>query len=107
MPGLKKGITAFKSEDYTKAFELLKPIADRGNAEAQCIIANMYHLGLGLDCDISEAVKWYKKSANQGYGLAANNLGCIFMMGAPDIDASQAEAEKWYQKARRQGFLHT
>jgi TPR repeat protein len=49
MSDLKKGLTAFYSQDYTTAFSLLKPLADKGNAEAQCVIANIHHLGLGVE----------------------------------------------------------
>lgn len=95
-----------KAEDYSNAFRLLKPLADQGDAEAQCLIANMYHLGLGLERDVLEAVKWYKKSAHQGYSIASNNLAGILMSGDQGINPDQAEAEKWYQKAREQGFFH-
>lgn len=106
MSNLTAGLAAFEAEDYTNAFILLKPIADRGDAEAQCIVANMYHLGLGLERDILAAVKWYRKSAKQGYGVASNNLGGIFTMGDRGI-VEPIAAEKWYQKARKQGFLHS
>ncbi len=107
MSNLTAGLAAFEAEDYTNAFKLLKPIADRGDAEAQCIVANMYHLGLGLERDVLEAVKWYKKSAEQGYGVASNNLAEIFAIGDRGIAIDRAEADKWEQKARKQGFLHT
>ncbi|MUL36921.1 tetratricopeptide repeat protein [Gloeocapsopsis dulcis] len=107
MPNLAEGIAAFQAGGYTIAFKILKPIADDGDAEAQCIIANMYHLGLGLERNTLEAVKWYKKSAEQGYGLASNNLAGIFLVGDDGIEVDQAEAKKWYKKAREQGFLHT
>lgn len=107
MPSLILGLAAFEAKDYTKAFRLLKPIADQGDAEAQCLIGNMYQLGLGLERDVLEAVKWYKKSAKQGYGVASNNLAEILMVGDQGVAIAQAEAEKWYQKAREQGFLHT
>lgn len=68
MLDLADGLTAFKAQDYINAFRLLKPIADEGNAEAQCMIANMYHLGLGLKMDTLEAIQWYEKSPEQGYG---------------------------------------
>lgn len=106
MSNLIAGLASFEATNYPNAFELLKPIAERGDAEAQCLIANMYHLGLGLERNILEAVKWYKKSAAQGYGVASNNLSGIFMMGDEDIGIDRAEAEKWFQRAKEQGFLH-
>lgn len=107
MSNLTAGLAAFESEDYTNAFELLKPLADQGDAEAQCIIGNMYELGLGLESNVLEAVEWYRKSALQGYGVASNNLGTIFNSGHEGIPIDQAESNKWYQKAREQGFMHS
>lgn len=107
MSNLNAGLTAFNTEDYANAFELLKPLAEQGNAEAQCIIGNMYDLGLGLEKNILEAVEWYKKSSEQGYGVASNNLGTIFKLGREGIPVNQIESNKWYQKARNQGFMHS
>ena len=105
MQDLAPGLSAFEAKDYTKAFELLKPIADQGDAEAQCIIANMYHLGLGVERSIAEAIEWYTKSAAQDYGVASNNLAGIYTAGdgvAVDIEL----ANKWYRKAKEQGFMN-
>lgn len=107
MSNLLEGLAAFEAKDYTQAFRLLKPLADQGDAEAQCLIANMYHLGLGLDTDISEAIQWYQRSAEQGYGVASNNLGGILQTGEHGDALAPVEAQKWYQKAREQGFCHT
>jgi len=107
MPDLEKGLAAFNTQDYTQAFTLLKPLAEQGNAESQCMIASMYHLGLGRERIILEAIKWYIKSADQGYGVASNNLAGIYLCGADGVAADRTEAEKWFQKAREQGFSHT
>ncbi|MEG4067191.1 tetratricopeptide repeat protein [Microcoleus sp. Pol11C2] len=87
---------------------MLKPLAEQGNHEAQCIIASMYHLGLGREMMILEAIKWYIKSAEQGYGVASNNLAGIYICGGADaVAADRTQAEHWFQKAREQGFSHT
>jgi TPR repeat protein len=50
-------------------------------------------LGLGLAHDPSEAVEWYKKSAEQGYGVASNNLAEIILVGAQEEFPNRREAE--------------
>ena len=107
MSDLEKGLAAFNNEDYTQAFTLLKPLAEQGNAASQCIMASMYYLGLGREKMILEAIKWYIKSADQGYGVASNNLAGIYLCGGDGVAADRTEAEKWFQKAREQGFSHT
>ena len=105
MTTLEKGIDAFGSENYVEALHLLKPLAEQGNAEAQCIIANIYHLGLGVDKNGSEAIKWYTRSSEQGYAVASNNLAGIYLMGDCGVAANPKEAHKWHQLSQEQGFL--
>ncbi len=107
MSELEKGLAAFNTQDYTQAFTLLKPLAEQGNSECQCIIASMYHLGLGREKMILEAIKWYVKSAEQGYGIASNNLAGIYLSGADGVAADRTQADHWFQKAKEQGFSHT
>lgn len=107
MPGFEEGLREFEQGNYEKAYRLLKPIAENGDPESQCIIANMYHLGLGMEINGPEAVRWYKKSAEQGYGLASSNLSGIFMSGDCGVSPNQVEAERWRKRALEQGFPHT
>ena len=102
---LKAGLNAFQVKDYGKALELLKPIADEGAAEAQCIIGNMYQLGLGLERNILKAVKWYKKSAEKGYGVASNNLGEILRVGEKDGMNPPRQSSVFFHEAARPHLL--
>jgi TPR repeat protein len=99
-------LEAFQSQNYQLAFDLLKPLAESGNAEAQCMIATIYHLGLGHEINGVEALKWYFESAKQGYPVASNNLGTIYLMGDCGVEANRQEAARWYQLSREQGFPH-
>ena len=65
MSNLTAGLAAFEAKDYVEAFKLLMPVAEEGNAEAQCIIGSIYDLGLGAESNIIEAIRWYKKSSEQ------------------------------------------
>jgi len=95
------GIQEFRNQDYAEALPLLKASADSGSAEAQCLLGNLYQLGLGgTDIDQAEAMRWYYRSANQGYSVATNNLaGMVWPM-------SREAASALYQLARQQGFDH-
>ena len=44
---------------------LLKPITDQGNAEAQINLGVLYANGWGVAQDYVEALKWYRKAADQ------------------------------------------
>ncbi len=93
---MEAALTAFRSQDYTRARKLLQPLAEQGNTLAQCLLGNIYQLGLGIEADHATAISWYRKSAEQGYGLASSNLAG--MLSDPE------EVNYWYQKAREQGF---
>jgi TPR repeat protein len=64
----------------------------------------MYQLGQGgLTKDEAEAVRWYRKSADQGNALGQNNLGSMYQFGLGGLTKDEAEAVKWYRKAAAQG----
>ena len=52
--------------------------------------------------DYAEAVKWYRKAAEQGYADAQYNLGSCYYNGK-GVPQNYAEAVKWYCKAVGQG----
>lgn len=95
-----EGLQAFQEKDYEKAYRSLIGFAEQRNPEAQCIIGNLCEWGFGRPRDEEEAVKWYLKSSEQGYGVASNNLGTIALCHG-EIE----RAREWYKKAEEQGFL--
>jgi TPR repeat protein len=101
---LENGIEAFKCGNYIESIELLHPLAEQGNAEAQCILGNIYHMGLGVNVDETKAVEWYQLSAQNGYAIASNNLAGIYLVGQCDVAEDYEEALKWCQLSKRQGF---
>ena len=52
--------------------------------------------------DATEAIKWYRKAADQGYAEAQNWLGDIYQDGI-FVAQDDTEAAKWYLKAAQQG----
>lgn len=80
------------------------PFANKGLAEAQCMIGSMYHLSLGTTANGPEAVKWYCKAAEQGYAVAYNNLGSLYTTGMPGVTADPSKARECYRKAAELGF---
>lgn len=98
------GIEAFKTKNYLEALKILEPFAAEENAEAQCILGNIYHLGLGVDTNGSEAVKWYSLSSNQGNAIASNNLAGIYFMGDCGVTQNYEEALRLCRLSQQQGF---
>ena len=52
--------------------------------------------------DLSEAVKWFRKAAEQGDASAQEGLGDCYRNGL-GVPRDLSEAVKWYRKAARQG----
>lgn len=57
------------------------------------------------DRNYTEAVKWYRKAAEQGCASAQNNLGVCYENGQ-GVTQSYTEAVKWYRKAAEQGYAY-
>ena len=62
--------------------------------------------GWGTEQDHSEAVKWYRKAAEQGHANAQNNLGWMYQNGW-GIEQDYYEAVKWYRKAAELGNVRS
>jgi len=109
---------AYHSGDYETAYRFIKPLAEGGLPEAQLNLGLMYEKGQGVPQDYAEALKWYRKAAEQGnakavmwYRKAAEQgnaeaqfgLGHMYdeRLGVPQ---DYAEAAKWYRRAAEQGF---
>ena len=56
----------------------------------------------GVPKDSAEAVRWYRKAAEQGVALAQLSLGVKYDYG-DGVPKDSAEAVKWYRKAAEQG----
>jgi hypothetical protein len=61
-----------------------------------------YYYGRGVTQSYTEAVKWYRKSAEQGNARAQYNLGYCYHYGQ-GVEQSYTEAVKWHRKSAAQG----
>lgn len=64
---------------------------------------NYYYGRNGFGQDYAEAVKWYRKAAEQGYARAQCDLGFMYENGRGVTKKDDYEAVKWYRKAADQG----
>ncbi len=62
----------------------------------------MYRDGHGVPQDYAEALKWYRKAADQGNARAQTILGFVYDTGQ-GVPQDYAEAVKWYRNAADQG----
>jgi TPR repeat protein len=73
-----------------------------GEAISQFTLGVRYLNGNGVAKDLVEAVKLFRKAADQGYAHAQSVLGACYMAGQ-GVTRDYAEAIKWFRKAADQG----
>ncbi len=59
-------IYKFHKNDYNQALYCYRRAAELGNSCGQLYLGDMYEEGRGVNKDIEEAVRWYRKAATQG-----------------------------------------
>lgn len=93
-----EALEAFRADppQWERGMSLVKS-ADQSNPELQCFIGDCYCKGCGVDADVDEAEKWYRKAAEQGFAVAQRRLGMCYEVDNP------REAVKWYRKAAENG----
>lgn len=80
---LTQGLEAYEKGDYTRARELLTPLAEHhGYVKAMNTLGLMSEQGLGQAADGADAEKWYKKAALLADEDAMYNLGILYGEGA-------------------------
>ena len=79
--GIDESLAAAERGDYATALRELQPLARAGDSDAQFALGNMYADGRGVPKSDVEAVKWYRRAADQGKANAQNNLGAMYAEG--------------------------
>jgi len=100
---LASGMAAFEAKHFDKAFMLLSPLANDGNAECQYRLAIMYQNGLGCAVNEKAALEWMRKAAAQNHAFAQHGIGFMYMQGEC-VEKDEAAAMEWFKKAADQGL---
>ena len=100
---LASGIAAFEAKEFRRAFQLLVPLAARGEPEAQFRVAVMCRNGLGGVANEALAFSTMRDAARQGHGLAQHGLGVMYLYGEC-VEKDEAEAAAWFRRAADQGL---
>lgn len=74
---VKRGVEAWEAGDYATAVKLWRPLAIKGDADAQFNLAQAYRFGRSVALDMKAAEDWYRRAAAQGHLQAEDNLGLI------------------------------
>jgi len=88
--------------DYATELQILRPLAEQGNALAQLGLGVMYANGQGVPQDDAQAVVWYRKAAEQGDADAQTIVALMYVNGH-GVSQDYTQALIWYRKAADQG----
>ena len=92
--------SAYQSGDYDRAIILVKPLAEKGDAEAQLSLGVTYERGIK---DYAEGIRWYKSAAEQGNATAQLMIGTMYLKGR-GVVADKVTGIKWIQLAAELGL---
>jgi cell division septation protein DedD len=95
---VKRGVSAWQAGDFAGAVREWRPLADKGDADAQFNMGQAYKLGRGAPADMKLAQSWYEKAAAQGHEQAQANLGLILFQSG-----NRTAALPWIRKAAERG----
>jgi TPR repeat protein len=84
-------------------FDQVRARAEKGNAEAQLELGNLYDNGTGVVRDRVKAAKWHRLAAEQGLARAQYQVGLDYANGE-GVKEDKIAAYQWFLKAAKQGF---
>ena len=102
---LSAGLPVFADKSHMTARELAETrlMAEWvGEAEKQFALGNAYYQGDGVPQNFAEAVKWYRKAAEQEHTNSQYMLGLMYDRGE-GMPTVYVEAVAWYRKAAEKG----
>jgi TPR repeat protein len=93
---------AVKKRDYVTAVRIVRPLADRGDANAQYMLGMFYDNGLGVPQDRVRGYMWLSLAASQGRENAAiiRDLSAQVMTAA-QINEAKRLVDQWRPVANR------
>ena len=95
---VKAGIDAWQRADYEGAVAIWRPLAQKGDADAQFNLGQAYRLGRGVPINLAMAKSWFEKAAASGHLDAQTTLGLLLFQ-----NGDQASGLKWLKQAAEEG----
>ena len=77
----KQALKAYEAGNYDTAFKKFRQAAEKGYADSQYRLGEMYANGEGTTQNDTTAIEWYTRAAEQGVPGAQNNLGEMYESG--------------------------
>jgi len=95
---VKAGIEAWQRGEYAAAVAVWRPLAEKGDADAEFNLGQAYRLGRGVPTNIAAATTWFQRAAAKGHIDAQTTLGLLLFQ-----NGDQAGGLKWLKAAAEKG----
>lgn len=93
---------AYQRGLYVTALEIALPRAEKGDAAAQTLVAEMMTKGLGIKRDPKGAAFWYGQAAERGDAAAMFQYALLLMSGR-HVERDKVKADEYMRKAAEAG----
>ncbi|MEQ1582268.1 MAG: ankyrin repeat domain-containing protein [Steroidobacteraceae bacterium] len=99
-PEMEPALSAIRLKNFQNAVRQLEPLASRGNANAQYLLASLYRAGLGVTADVARERSLLLAAAEQKHANAAYSLALSLQREEPrDLQGSR----RWLEAAAQAG----
>ena len=95
---VKAGIEAWQKADYSAAVAIWRPLAEKGDADAQFNLGQAYRLGRGVPINLAAAQSWFERAADKGHIDAQTTLGLLLFQ-----NGNHTGGLRWLKAASDQG----
>jgi len=95
---------AYQRGYFLTALQLALPRAEKGNAQAQTLIAEIYSKGLGVPEDLDAAASWYGMASKNGDPLATFELAMAYQDGS-GVEKDRKRAAELFKVAADAGNM--
>jgi len=89
--------------DIKQEIAWYRKAADKGSADAQVNLGNLYYEGTEVPQDYGLALEWYGKAAEQGEKRAQQSMGHMYFFGK-GVSRNFPQSVSWYEKAATQDY---
>ncbi len=97
-------LQAADKQDWKTAFELILPLAQKGDYQAQANLGILYARGQGVAQDFEKAYWWFSEAAEKGSIKAINNLAVFYLQGN-SVKKDIQHSIKLFEKTANSGSL--
>lgn len=95
---VRRGVDLWQAGNHAGAIAEWRPLAERGDKDAQFNLGQAYRLGRGVPLDIALAQTWFGRAAAQGHEQAESIFGLMLFQ-----NGQRQQAMRWIQRSADRG----